>query len=245
MNKPTILKAYIVVLFILFCFNVNSQSIKTSQKEDKNSIDFTILYHKSKTTVPDNKIHLKDFKTLPKSNSFGTKNGEYWFQLTINKSIKNKKLIAYLPVHNIGEIAIYKVINAKLEYLLSTGNNISKEQLPIDYKFPAFKINTDKNRVLYLKVNFRKEANFPLKIIPEKEFFSYVSNKQIINSFYYGTCIVIILLNIFYYIKFRDTSYLYYLLFLFSLMITFLFLRDLINKIGITDIDFLVNNSLI
>ncbi|WP_157663294.1 LuxR C-terminal-related transcriptional regulator [Polaribacter sp. SA4-12] len=159
---------------------------------------------------------------MPKSNSFGVSNGEYWFELTVNKSLKNKELIAYLPVHNIGEIGIYKFVDTKLEYLVSTGNNIGREEIPVDYKFPAFKINPEENRIFYLKVNFQKEANFPLKIISEKKFTSYISNKQVINSFYYGTCIVIIFLNFFFYLKLKDNSYLFYMLFLLSLMITFL-----------------------
>jgi DNA-binding CsgD family transcriptional regulator len=213
-------------LLILFCVVFSQKNfakkLSDTQKTKHDHVEFKLLYYENNNNDFYENVILNEFKKMPKSNSFGVSNGEYWFELTVNKSVKNKKLIAYLPVHNIGQIDIYKFVDTKLEYLFSTGNNIDREEIPIDYKFPAFKINTEENRVFYLKVNFQKEANFPLKIIPEKKFTSYISNKQTINSFYYGTCIVIIFLNFFFYLKLKDRSYLYYMLFLLSLMITFL-----------------------
>jgi DNA-binding CsgD family transcriptional regulator len=46
--------------------------------------------------------------------------------------------------------------------------------------------------------------------------------KKTIGSFYYGTALMIIILNLFFFFKFRDTTYLFYLLFLSSLMVNFL-----------------------
>lgn len=199
-----------------------AKEVSNTQELKKEQVGFKLLFYENNNDDFHKNVVLNDFKEMPSSSSFGVDNGEYWFELTVNKSIKNKKLIAYLPVHNIGKIEVYKLVDTKLEYLFSTGNNIDRELLPVDYKFPAFKINIEENRIFYLKVNFQKEVNFPLKIIPEKKFISYISDKQIINSFYYGTCIVIIFLNFFFYLKLKDRSYLYYLLFLLSLMVTFL-----------------------
>jgi DNA-binding CsgD family transcriptional regulator len=214
---------FLLILFCVVFFQENfAKDISDTQEIKNEQVSFKLLYYENINNDFHENVLLNEFKEMPSSSSFGVSNGEYWFELTVKKSLKNKELIAYLPVHNIGEIDIYKFVDTKLEYLFSTGNNIDKDHIPVDYKFPAFKINTDENRIFYLKVNFQKEANFPLKIIPEKKFISYVSNKQVINSFYYGTCIVIIFLNLFFYLKLKDKSYLFYMLFLLSLMVTFL-----------------------
>ncbi|KGL62954.1 LuxR C-terminal-related transcriptional regulator [Polaribacter sp. Hel1_85] len=222
MIKPVKLNLFIVILCFFYSLKFNAESFSYIQEEDKNLIDYTILYHRTTNSDSEKTITFKEFKTMPKSNSFGVVNGEYWFRLVINKSTEYKNFIAFIPTHNIAKIDIYEYKHNTLNYISSTGNNIKREQLPVNYKFPAFKINAKQKSTLYLKVNFPKEANFPLKIISEKEFVTFTSNKQVLNSFYYGTCIVIILLNLFFYIKFKDENYLYYLLFLSSLMFIFL-----------------------
>ncbi|QNM86810.1 hypothetical protein H9W90_06785 [Polaribacter pectinis] len=150
--------------------------------------------------------------------------GTYWFKVEVNKNKEN--LVAFLPTHNINRIDIYKSNNNQLKYVTSTGNSILLNEIPVDYKFPAFKIssNNTKKTTFYLKVDFPREANFPLKIKTEKDFVSFTIKKIKINSFYYGSCIVIILLNLFLYFKFKNNTYLFYLLFVASLMCLFLLL---------------------
>lgn len=223
MNKKTSLKLLIVFLSFIFSLNINANNLTLNQQvKDKNTIKYSLLYHRVKDLDTEKNIIFKKFKTLPESKSFGVLNGEYWFQLTLDKTANAKNLVAYIPTHNIDKIDVYQVENETLKYVTSTGNSISRDQLPINYKFPAFKINTKDNPVFYLKVYFPKEANFPLNIIEEENFVSYIMNKKTINSFYYGTCIVIIFLNLFFFLRFRDKSYLFYLLFISSLMFNFL-----------------------
>jgi DNA-binding CsgD family transcriptional regulator len=192
---------------------------------DSNSdkeLQYSIYYYKIKKDAPKLDVSEIKFKRLPESKSLGYKNGTYWFKLVLENNSNQKNLTAYIPTHNIDKIDVYQFKNEQLNYISSTGNSISRDQLPVDYKFPAFKINTAKNAIYYLKIIFPKEANFPLKIDTEKEVLSYIMEKKTIGSFYYGTALMIIILNLFFFFKFRDTTYLFYLLFLSSLMVNFL-----------------------
>lgn len=185
-------------------------------------LEYSLYYFKIKNKSLKLDVSEIKFNKFPESKSLGFKNGDYWLKLVLEKDIDHKNLIAYIPTHNIGKITIYQIVNNQLNYISTTGNNISRDQLPVDFIFPAFKINTANNGVMYLKVNFPKEANFPLTITTEKEFISYRMNKKTIDSFYYGTAVMIILLNLFLFFKYRDNTYLFYLLFLSSLTINFL-----------------------
>ena len=206
---------YLLTLCLLL-FSCNNF---TSDKE----LDFSLSYYKiNNKTLSDFPFNENLFKKIPESSSLGIKNGNYWFKLVLKKNENHKNLIGYIPTHNIDKVDIYQRSNNQLNHISSTGNSISQNQLPIDYKFPSFKINVLNNTVYYLKVNFPKEANFPLRITTEKAFLSYIMNKKTINSFYYGTAIMIILLNLFFFFRFKDKTYLFYLLFLSSLMINFL-----------------------
>lgn len=219
-RKLTFVIAFISLIF--FQKNYANDDVVLALKKNNLQIDFSLLYYKINTNDLDLNIVSKDFKKIPRSNSFGVLNGTYWFKLILNNTKENKNLIAFIPTHHIEKIDIYQNINNQLNFISSTGNTVNKDQIPIDYKFPAFRINSKNDSIFYLKVKFPKEANFPLKITTEREFATYTSKKQVINSMYYGTGIIIILLNLLFFLRFKDKSYLYYLLFLTSLIINFL-----------------------
>lgn len=201
----------LTLVLLLFTLNNNDKEF-----------DFKISYLKASKKNTNILLANNEFKAFPKSKSLGRKNGTYWFKLVLNKKLNNENLTAFIPTHNIERIDVYKFENNQLNYLVSTGNAISKKQLPIDYKFPAFKINDSNNSVYYLKVKFPKEANFPIRILSEKKFISFIMEKKTINSLYYGTALAIILLNLFLFFRFKDKIHLFYLFFLTSLMINFL-----------------------
>lgn len=211
-------------LFITICLTF-SQKIISQNTIKNNSTIFSLSYFKENKNLLKEEILLKEFSNMPKTSSFGIENGTYWFKLILDKTKANQNLIAYIPTHNIDLIDVYQLKGISLNYIISTGNSISRDKLPIDFNFPAFKVNSNEinNNIYFLRVNFPKEANFPIKIITEKGFLNHVLDKKSINSFYYGTCIVIILLNFFFFIKFKERIYLYYLFLLSSLMVIFLF----------------------
>ena len=217
-------KLTFIFTFLSFIFiqKNNAEGIFTNSKSKDLPFTYNLLYYKKNSNHLDLNLASEEFKKMPESNSLGFLNGSYWFQLTVNEAAEHKKIIAYIPTHHIRKIDIYKLTNLKLERISSSGNSLLQNQLLVDYKFPAFKINTANKSVYYLKVDFPKEANFPIKFIPEKNFISFILNKQMINSFYYGIAIIMILLNLFFFFKFKDKTYLYYLLFLTSLMVNFL-----------------------
>ncbi len=211
------------LLFIVICFTF-SQKIISQNTIKSNSIISSLSYFKENKNYLEEEILLKDFKTMPKTYSLGINNGSYWIKLILNKTKYSQNYVAYIPTHNIDLVEVYQIKKNKLEYLTSTGNSILENKLKINFKFPAFKINSNNelNNIYYLKVRFPKEANFPLKIIRENKFINYILNKKTINALYYGSCFIFILINIFFFIKFREINYWYYLLFFTSLMANFL-----------------------
>lgn len=194
------------------------------ENESQNNIEVDIKYKKSSKTDIVKILSDKNFKNLPNSNSFGATNGQYWIKLTFKKAINLSELIAYIPTHNIDKIDIYRAHESKFNFITSVGNSIKRQNLQLDYQFPTFKVNLnkDKKTVYYLKVLFLREANFPIKVFSEKGFLNHILKKNTINSLYYGTCLIIIVLNFFFFIKLRDKVYLFYALFLSSLMTLFL-----------------------
>lgn len=217
------MKVKIVVTIFMFLSLLSSKNSFANQS-DKNQkqIDFKIQYLKNTELHNSKNIIDKKFNDFPKSESFGISNGSYWFKIVFSKIDNN--LIFYVPTHNIDKIEIFKKNVTGLSYITSVGNSVLRDDLLLETQFPSFLIEPSQvDKIAYfLKVNFIKEANFPVKIFKEKEFLNYTIDKKIINSLYYGTCIIIVLLNLFFFYKLKDTVYLFYSLFLLSLMINFL-----------------------
>jgi DNA-binding CsgD family transcriptional regulator len=164
-----------------------------------------------------------DFSEMSPSNSFGIDNGTYWFKLNIDSNTFKNNVVAYVPTHSIDSLEVYSLIDNKLLFVSKTGNLVNKEDLALDYKYAAFKINCkDIGKTYYLKASFPKGANFPLKIISEEDFNDKNTYSLIYLSFFYGISLVVLLLHLFYFFKFRNPYYLFYFGFLFTLMFNLL-----------------------
>lgn len=227
-----------IVLTILFPFTLlilfpPKKNILSEKNENK--INFHVSYLKGeKSQYKDNLIH-QEFKSFPKSESFGVDNGVYWIKLNIEKSKNLDNLVVYIPTHNIEKIEVYKLDNNRLQFINNTGNSYVYKKNNYHYYFPNFSVinNPNSNVIYFLKVNFLKEGNFPLKILNQKDFLSHIFTKKTYNSLYYGTCIIIILINLILFIKLKDKINLFYSLFLLSLLFKFLLYDgSLINILG-------------
>ncbi len=165
----------------------------------------------------------EDFLEMPSSNSFGIENGTYWFRLNIDPTGFPDRAVVYVPTHNIDYIELYSLVNDKLRYVSKTGNIVVKDELAFNYKFPSFVINHDDlKNTYYMKVSFPKGANFPLKIVSEKTFNTNNTTSLIYLSFFYGISLIVLLIHLFYFFKFKNPYYLYYFGFLFTLMFNLL-----------------------
>ena len=214
----------VLTIFMFLSFLNSNHNFSKPVIENQKEIDFKIQYIELKETDNYNNLLNTKLKDFPKSNNLGIANGSYWFKIVFEKTPLINELIAYIPTHNIDKIEVYKKGEKKISYVTSLGNSVLRKNLVLDYQFPSFVINleSDKKTTYFLKVHFVKEANFPMKVFKENEFLNHIITKKTINSFYYGTCIIIILLNLFSFLRLKDNIYLFYSLFLTSLMINFL-----------------------
>lgn len=227
-----IIKFFLKTLFPSILFFLIPLKNNFFFEDNKNLIEFELSFCKSQESYNVNNILDKEFKSFPKSQNFGISNGTYWFKLTFKETSNASNLIGYVPTHNIHNIDIYVQQKSGIQFVSSVGNHVKETNSVLGSQFPSFLIDLEANKktTYFLKVNFIKEANFPIKIFEESEFFSYISNKKTFNSLYYGSCFIIVLLNLFFYQKLKDNTYLFYALFLLSLMVKlFMYDGSLIN----------------
>ncbi len=83
----------------------------------------------------------------------------------------------------------------------------------------------DAGSPVYVLINNTRHTFIPIKVTEERAFFSAHSKNMFVNGLYYGLVFIVILINLFYYFKLKERTFLYYSLFLFFLTFTF-FIED-------------------
>lgn len=83
----------------------------------------------------------------------------------------------------------------------------------------------DAGSPVFVRINNTRHTFIPIKVTEERAFFSAHSNNMFINGLYYGLVCIVIIINLFYYFKLKERTFLYYSLFLFFLTFTF-FIED-------------------
>ncbi|QTE23222.1 LuxR C-terminal-related transcriptional regulator [Polaribacter cellanae] len=144
-----------------------------------------------------------DFKKYEKPINNGLNNGVYWFRIS---NLSSKK--------NTIQIPNYRIYKAKLYQGNKTVNPIEKE------RFLTFQ--TESNATIYIKVTATREALIPIEVQKTSVFLKKEKGSFLFIGFYYGFAFVIILINLFYYINFKEVTFLYYALFLMMISLGFL-----------------------
>ncbi|WP_144896735.1 LuxR C-terminal-related transcriptional regulator [Lutibacter sp. Hel_I_33_5] len=145
-----------------------------------------------------------EFIKVDKTINKGINNGVYWFKI---ENVAEKTIIQFPNNHLANGVAYYndkEILSEKNERFLT----FIIEQSPT-----------------FIKLNIIKEAYIPITI-QEYSDYKYSSKKDnLFTGFYYGFAFVVVLINLFYFINFRDRTFLYYALFLFGVSAS-LFISD-------------------
>ena len=73
------------------------------------------------------------------------------------------------------------------------------------------------NQTAYIKVLCQKEAFIPISTFTQIYFDKYDQQRFLIIGLYYGFAIMVLIINLFYFFSFKDRTFLYYALLLFSI----------------------------
>lgn len=154
-----------------------------------------------------------NFNTFNNPINKGFNKGVYWFKIGDFK----EKIIVQFPNNHLSEgVSFYK--NER-----KTPENKERFLTFIVEEAPTF-----------IKINVTKEAYIPITI---HEYSAYrYTNKidHLYTGFYYGFAFVIILINLFYFINFRDITFLYYALFLFGVSASFLISDGMLKLLDVS-----------
>lgn len=216
---------------LLFLFVGLLHLTSCTPKPDDNPIQFSISYLRDglqKETIKT--IEHQKFLKLESPN-LGFKNGVYWFKVQINDSIQANKLVFNLTRNNIDDIVIYND-QKEVAFVL------------LEKTTPSLLIKPQKNNTYFLKVRFDKQVFFDLKIDTFQ--IAQLNSKLnfLKNGTYYGLVLMVLIINLFFFVSFKDKSYLYYSFFLSSIAIGFSTFDGFINLVFTKEIFYYFDKSI-
>ena len=204
---------YIQLFFLLFVqLGFGQEPIIIDDQFNSKSIKNELSYYLDVLeTESVSSIKSKDFESFTKFFP-GLVNTRFWFRLTIENS-KN------VPIN-----LIYKINTVSFEdlivYVKNEGN--LKEIYRFDEKMNKnidipIQLDSGLTKEYYFKVDFTKSIYLPFKLVSKEENIGLSTKRQIQLSFYYGFTLMVLLINVFFFINTKDKFFLFYCFLLLSI----------------------------
>lgn len=195
------------ILFIIILFyTINS----FSQKD-------VYFYKDVNNTLTLEDIKEKDFSLVENQISEGYTNATYWFKLPLSKT--TSKFIFRVAYDRYTTANAYQGFH-KLEKLTN--------QRYLTYLF-------SREKDVYIQMKPALHSYFPIEFDTEEASLLNQKNQLILNSFYYGVAFLIMLYNFFYFLLFKEDTFLYYSIFLGFMCFGIFIMDGMLNFYGINE----------
>lgn len=182
---------------ILLCFFFFSASLLHAQDE------LSYFYDKESVVEFEN-IQNQSFIEFTELINEGFGSGTYWIRV----AHQNARFIEF-PTSRLNQIKCFD----------KNGEQVSASPLGV---FPTY---YSENGPAYFKIDKDNEAYIPVILHKKEQFPSYIKSILLIDGLYYGFALMLLVVNIFYFFSFRESTFITYALFLFFIT-SCLFIRD-------------------
>lgn len=160
-----------------------------------------------------NTIKTEAFKPLKAPLNKGLNNGTYWLKV---ENIDQKSVVQFPNNH------------------ISTGKAYVNNSVVFPEKNHRFLTFIVEQSPIYIKLNITKEAYIPITIKAYKPSQYEAKKENIYIGFYYGFAFLIFLLNLIYFVNFKEDTFLYYALFLGAISLGLLISDGILNFFGVS-----------
>lgn len=157
--------------------------------------------------------------------NFGLTKSNIWIRIKIADPAKANDFYLQLKSPNLDKVVFYYPENGNFKTIKS-GNEVAIDNRDIVHQDPIFKLrpHTD-TTTYYLKVSASSPITLPLFIGSYSSIMQGLSMESNVFSLYMGLIVTMFLYNIFIYFTVRDRSYLFYVVYIFSVGFTQLCLQ--------------------
>ncbi len=170
---------------------------------------------------------LKKFKTFSTdSPNLGFTNSVYWIRISLKNNSSNQHWLLDQGFANSHYLDLYTRNKSNHRWRVKKSGNLrSFTTRDISHRRIIFKLmlNTEEESLIYLRFQSQSAISLKLRLWTETAFAAYDRSESFWIGMYYGLLLVILLVNLFLYMAFRKPSYLYLVVFSFTIGTTYLF----------------------
>jgi EAL domain-containing protein (putative c-di-GMP-specific phosphodiesterase class I)/GGDEF domain-containing protein len=149
------------------------------------------------------------------SATLGITSSAYWLRFSIaNRTDESLNLVTELAYSQLDDVTFHVFSGGILQKKVRTGDAFPFYPREIDHPHMLlrFRLAPSESNTIYVRVKTAGSMILPLQIWRENVFFGAASNEQKMHFFYYGSLMVIILINLAVFLTLRERLYLYYAL---------------------------------
>lgn len=147
--------------------------------------------------------------------NFGMTQSAYWLRFALrNETALNLQLITELAYNQLDDVSFYVYSEGSLIKELKTGD--SRAFYPRDVDHPSMLLRLslapEEIKTVFIRVETDGSMNLPLRLWSEQGFYQAAAHEVKLHFFYYGSMLVIVLINLAVFLSLREKLYLYYAL---------------------------------
>jgi len=222
------IKYNLLIIITIICFFSLPNRIKASNqtnydnKEEVLDLSPSLLIYEDKDgTLEFNDIITKEFISITQGvPNLEISESTFWVKLNILNNSSEEQLILMLSSPTIDSIKFYHPTLTDEYETIYAG-----EAYPFNfrkYKDPyyLFDISLPKNtnKTFYIKISSKDGIQLPIKLGTKNAIYSNIKNRDILSGIYLGIMLVMILYNLFVFFSVKDKSYIYYVVYIFSVL---------------------------
>ena len=207
------------IYLVIFLITVNGAV--NANNELKDTSDFILLKNIKVFVDSTNEFTSKDYNKMDFEKSeldvpnLQAQDASFWFKFSIesNTISSNQLLMIDNPV--LSQLTLFRFNDNSISDSSYLSNNMSfnsRKYFSQSFVFDV-SLNKGKNDFL-LKVTSGNQVLLPIKIMTKEFFYKEQSIKDVVFGLYFGIILVMILYNLILFFSVRDSSYLYYVLYI-------------------------------
>ena len=146
----------------------------------------------------------------------------YWIRVDIkNITQEAQNMFLDLSKPHLGNVIFYRYSNDELIKEVQTGRQYSFHNREINHRNFVFEINLlpETQETLFFRVETESYLQLPMKLYKAQNFIEKEYKTQLFFGLYYGIMLAMLLYNLVLYLSLKDSTYLYYVLYLFGFAI--------------------------
>jgi hypothetical protein len=172
-------------------------------------------------------IQSKSFESFKNKNFPGLYNKKFWFKLNLSNTTNE----VFNLIFKIKAYAFYKDFKI---YKVSDGvvSTVFNNSVTFKRKFDAlFELDSEEKSSYYFEVQFSRAVFLPIQLTKVQENNRVIIKETLYQGIYYGFTLLVLIINLFFFIYTKNKFFLYYIIFQFAIVGSIAFLDGIIYQL--------------